>query len=333
MDMEQEMVSKHRTNADVEHLKALHKGMLRVRTSESALMKLFADGEIPGFIHLSLGQEAAAVGVCQALAPQDTLATTHRGHGHVIARGMALDLFFKELLGRAGGKCGGRSGSMHVADMDLGILGANGIVGASMPLALGSAIAHQTRKTDGVAVAFFGDGAMAEGALHETLNMAALWALPMLFVCENNGWSEFSPIDRQFKGTLAALADSFDLAYRGVDGNDVEAVFAVAADAIAHARTKGPFVLECQTTRLRGHYEGDAQKYRFVEEMEGLGARDALARSVNRLGKLGVSPVELEQLTSAVEGEVEQAVAAARADLLPDFGSALADVYTRREIA
>ena len=327
------MAAKHRTNADVEGLKALHAGMLRVRTCESALMKLFADGEIPGFIHLSLGQEAAAVGVCEALAPQDTLATTHRGHGHVIARGIALDLFFKELLGRAGGKCGGRSGSMHVADMSLGILGANGIVGASMPLALGSAIAHQTRKTGGVAVAFFGDGAMAEGALHETLNMAALWALPMLFVCENNGWSEFSPTDRQFKGTLAALAGAFGLAYRSVDGNDVEAVFAMAVDAAAHARTKGPFVLECLTTRVRGHYEGDAQKYRPAEEMEGLGARDALSRSTNRLGELGVSAAELEQLAAAVKGEVEQAVAAARAAPLPDFDSAFADVYTRQGTA
>ncbi len=322
------MVAKRRTNADVDVLKVLHTEMLRVRTCESALAKLFADGEIPGFIHLSLGQEAVAAGVCQALAPQDTLATTHRGHGHVIARGMALDLFFKELLGRAGGKCGGRSGSMHVADMSLGILGANGIVGAGMPLALGSAIAHQTMQTGGVSVAFFGDGAMAEGALHETLNMAALWALPMLFVCENNGWSEFSPTERQFKGTLAALADAFGLAYRSVDGNDVEAVFAVARDAVAHARSEGPFVLECMTTRVRGHYEGDAQKYRSAEEMQGLGSRDAISGSAVRLADLGVTAAELDGMAAAVEREVEVAIAAARADPLPDFDAARADVYT-----
>lgn len=327
------MAAKRGTNADVERLKALHGEMLRVRACESALMKLFADGEIPGFIHLSLGQEAVAAGVCGALAPQDTLATTHRGHGHVIARGMDLDSFFKELMGRAGGKCGGRSGSMHVADMSLGILGANGIVGAGMPLALGSAIAHQTRQTGGVAVAFFGDGAMAEGALHETLNMAALWSLPMLFVCENNGWSEFSPTERQFKGTLSGLAGTFGLGYRSVDGNDVEAVFAAAVDAVFHARAKGPFVLECMTTRVRGHYEGDAQKYRAAEEIEGLAAKDALPRSAARLVELGVPAAEIEQMAGAVDDEVGRAVAAARADPLPDFESALADVYTRPGIA
>lgn len=321
------------TNADIGTLKALHHTMLRVRACESALSKLFADGEIPGFIHLSLGQEAVAAGVCHALAPQDTLATTHRGHGHVLARGMALDLFFKELLGRAGGKCGGRSGSMHVADMSLGILGANGIVGAGLPLALGSAIAHQTRKTGGIAVAFFGDGAMAEGALHETLNMAALWKLPLLFVCENNGWSEFSPTDRQFKGTLSGLAAAFGLAQKTVDGNDVEATHQAAQEAVAHARSAGPFVLECLTTRVRGHYEGDAQKYRDAGELQRLSAKDAIARSAARLEALGVSDVEIAALSVSVDREVASAVAEARKDALPDFTAALADVYTRVEAA
>lgn len=327
------MAPKRKTNADVDALKKLHGTMLRVRICENTLSKLFADSEIPGFIHLSLGQEAVAAGVCAALAPQDTLATTHRGHGHVIARGMELDPFFKELLGRAGGKCGGRSGSMHVADMSLGILGANGIVGAGMPLALGSAIAHQTRKTEGVSVAFFGDGAMAEGALHETLNMAALWDLPALFVCENNGWSEFSPTDRQFKGTLEALAATFGIAYRRVDGNDVEAVSAAAQEAVAHARSKGPFVLECITTRVRGHYEGDAQKYRAAEEIEGLGTKDAIARSFARLVDLGVREDELHGIEEAIKSEVDAAVGSAKADQLPDFESALADVYTQKGAA
>lgn len=321
--------SDHGTNADIPRLKALHATMLRVRASESALSKLFADGEIPGFIHLSLGQEAVAAGVCQALKPQDTLATTHRGHGHVIARGMALDLFFKELLGRAGGQCGGRSGSMHVADMSLGILGANGIVGASLPLALGSAIAHQTRQTDGVAVAFFGDGSMAEGALHEAINMAALWNLPMLFLCENNGWSEFSPTDRQFKGSLSGLAAAFGVSHRLVDGNDVEATFLAAKEAVAHARDRGPFILECQTTRVRGHYEGDAQKYRDADEMQGLGGKDAITRSIIRLRELSVTDAEIDGIAAAVEQEVAAAVEAARQDGLPDFDAALADVYTK----
>ncbi len=159
-------VSKKKTIA-TDRLLTLHETMLVIRHSEAALANLFADGEIPGFIHLSLGQEAVAAGICDALEPMDTLATTHRGHGHVIARGMDLESFFKELAGRAGGMCAGRSGSMHVADLSLGILGANGIVGAGIPLALGSALAHQVRGTGGLAVAFFGDGAMAEGALYE----------------------------------------------------------------------------------------------------------------------------------------------------------------------
>lgn len=321
-----------RTNVDVDRLTRLHGTMLRVRASEAALAKLFADGEIPGFIHLSLGQEAVAAGVCAALDSRDTLATTHRGHGHVIARGMKLDDFFKELMGRAGGKCGGRSGSMHVADMSLGILGANGIVGASVPLALGSAIAHQTRRTGGVAVAFFGDGAMAEGGLHEALNMAALWKLPLLFVCENNGWSEFSPTERQFKGTLEGLAKAFGITYRRVDGNDVEAMVAAADEAVAHARGEGPFILECMTARVRGHYEGDAQKYRDSAELQGLGAKDPIARSAGRLAELGAGEGELGVLAAAVEAEIAAAVGAARADALPDFDAALADVYTGGEV-
>jgi pyruvate dehydrogenase E1 component alpha subunit len=311
-----------------DELLELYSVMLTVRASEAALAKLFADSEIPGFIHLSFGQEAVAAGVCAALDERDTLATTHRGHGHVIARGMDLESFFKELMGRAGGKCGGRSGSMHVADMSLGVLGANGIVGASVPLALGSALAHQTRKTGGVAVAFFGDGAMAEGALHEALNMAALWELPMLFVCENNGWSEFSPTSRQFKGTLEALAAAFGIRHHSVDGNDIEATARAARDSVGHARSQGPFVLECMTTRVRGHYEGDPQKYRSEDEKNALEARDPIALSVAKLRKAGVGAETLDRLEQEAEAAVASAIAAAREDVLPDFDAALADVYT-----
>jgi acetoin:2,6-dichlorophenolindophenol oxidoreductase subunit alpha len=312
-----------------DRLLELHATMLRIRASEAALAKLFADGEIPGFIHLSFGQEAVAAGVCAALGAQDTLATTHRGHGHVIARGMDLGSFFKELMGKAGGMCGGRSGSMHVADMSLGVLGANGIVGASVPLALGSALAHQTRQTGGVAVAFFGDGAMAEGALHESLNMAALWNLPIVFACENNGWSEFSPTARQFKGTLAGLAGTFGITHLRVDGNDVEATALAAQGAVAHARGKGPFVLECLTTRVRGHYEGDPQKYRSDEEKKALEAKDPIAISAARLRKAGIEQGVLDDLVRKADAAVASAIAAAREDALPDFDAALADVYTQ----
>lgn len=190
--------SRKRNTVQAEGLAALYRTMSLIRHVETALTRLFANGEVPGFIHLSIGQEAVAAGVAGVLLPQDSLATTHRGHGHVLARGMDVAGFMKEIMGREGGLCKGRGGSMHVADLSLGILGANGIVGAGIPIALGSAMAHRARKTGGVAVAFFGDGAMAEGVLHETLNMAALWKCPLLLVCENNGWSEFSPTSRQF---------------------------------------------------------------------------------------------------------------------------------------
>src|SRR5438876_9443890 len=217
--------------------------MTRIRAAETHIAKLYTAGEVPGFIHLSIGQEAVAAGVMSALSPQDTMTTTHRGHGHVIARGVRLDSFFKEVMGRAGGICGGRGGSMHIADLSLGILGANGIVAAGIPIAMGSALAHRIRKTGGVAVAFFGDGAMAEGVLHETLNLAALWQLPLVLVCENNGWSAFSPIERRFQGTLRALASAFGIRYRHIDGNDALGVANAADFIVSGARNGNPGVL------------------------------------------------------------------------------------------
>jgi len=303
--------------------------MTLVRQVELALGKLFADSEVPGFIHLSVGQEAISAGVASALQPQDTLATNHRGHGHVLARGIALEGFFKEIMGRAGGLCQGRGGSMHVADLKLGILGANGIVGAGIPIALGSAIAHAVRKTQGVAVCFFGDGAMAEGVLHETLNMAALWKTPLLLVCENNGWSEFSPTARQFAATLQALADAFGIAYTRVDGNDVEAVAAAAQRAADAARAgQGPQVLECLTQRVRGHYEGDPQKYREAAELDAAAESDPLRRARVTLGALDVAHEQMDAEESRIRERIDAAVAAARADALPRFEAALADVYT-----
>lgn len=302
--------------------------MRLIRTVENSLIKLFADGEVPGFIHLSVGQEAIAAGVVTALDERDSIATTHRGHGHVIARGIDLDLFFMELMGKQGGICGGRGGSMHVADMNIGILGANGIVGAGIPIALGSALAHSVRKTGGVAVAFFGDGAMAEGVIHESLNMAALWKLPLLFVCENNGWSEFSPTSRQFAAQLGSLAGAFGIPHLLVDGNDVEKVSAAARDLIAQARTDGPRVLECKTHRVRGHFEGDPQKYR-AEEDAGIGAEiDPLKRAEQALVARGVAAKVITGIVADAEARVAAAIEKGRADTQPDFERALSDVYT-----
>lgn len=312
-----------------DRLLALWQTMTLVRQSELALVRLFADSEVPGFIHLSVGQEGISTGVASALQPQDTLATNHRGHGHVLARGMDLDGFFKEIMGRAGGLCQGRGGSMHVADLRLGILGANGIVGAGIPIALGSAVAHAVRRSKGVAVAFFGDGAMAEGVLHETLNMAALWNCPLLLVCENNGWSEFSPTSQQFAAQLEALSAAFGIAYQKVDGNEVLAVSDAAHRAADAARGgSGPQVLECITQRVRGHYEGDPQKYRDAAEMGLAAEADPLQRARQSLLALGCTEDQLQSAGAAIDARIEAAVAAARADSLPAFESALADVYT-----
>ena len=199
----------------------LYADMRLIREVEQRLSLLFGDGEIPGFIHLSIGQEAVAVGVAGALRTDDTLASNHRGHGHAIAKGLDLSRFFLEIMGRSEGYCGGRGGSMHVADMSVGMLGANGIVGAGLPIAVGSALAHQLRKTGAIACVFFGDGALAEGVLHESFNMAALWRLPILFVCENNGWSEFSPAARQLATEPSKLAGTFEIPAERVDGNDI----------------------------------------------------------------------------------------------------------------
>lgn len=317
------------TNPDGSALLALYRTIKTIRTAENSLAKLFADGEVPGFIHLSIGQEAIAAGICSALAPQDTLATTHRGHGHVLARGLSLDLFFKEIMGKAGGVCGGRGGSMHVADMGLGILGANGIVGAGIPIAMGSAVAHQIRETGGIAVAFFGDGAMAEGVLHETLNMAALWRLPLLLVCENNGWSEFSPTSRQLAAKLELLAAAFNIPYVRVDGNDAVAVASAATDAVVRLRRgEGPAILECMTQRVRGHYEGDPQKYRDAQEIASLTERDPVTRAEAALLVQDISAEEIIRIGQEIDAQVAAAIESARADIEPTYETALSDVYT-----
>jgi len=307
----------------------LYAGMRLIREVEQRLSLLFGDGEIPGFIHLSIGQEAVAVGVAGALRTDDTLASNHRGHGHAIAKGLGLSRFFLEIMGRREGYCGGRGGSMHVADMAVGMLGANGIVGAGLPIAVGSALAHQLRKSGAIACVFFGDGALAEGVLHESFNMAALWKLPILFVCENNGWSEFSPAARQLATEPTRLAETFRIAAMCVDGNDVVAVRAAALAAIEAVRSGGgPRLIECSTTRVRGHFEGDPQKYRDPGEFDEIGRKDPLARAAGELRMLDVSESEIAAIDEAARRRVDEAVAAARAGTAPEPAAALADVYS-----
>jgi acetoin:2,6-dichlorophenolindophenol oxidoreductase subunit alpha len=306
----------------------LYRGLVLIRRCEERLSQMFADGEVPGFIHLSIGQEAVSVGVMAALTPEDTIASTHRGHGHAIAKGLSLDGFFAELLARETGLCKGRGGSMHVADMSVGMLGANGIVGAGLSIALGSALAHRTRKTGAIAVAFFGDGALAEGLLHECLNMAALWKLPLLFVCENNGWGEFLPTSKQLSFALKDLAAAYRIPHLCIDGNDVALVADHAVRIVSEVRGEGPRILECMTTRVRGHFEGDAQKYRDADELAALSARDPLRIAAGHLTELGFDEAALAAIAAEVEARIEASVEAARAAAFPAFADAMADVYT-----
>ena len=302
----------------------LYRWMVLIREAETNCGALFAAGEIPGFIHLSDGQEGVSVGVMASLRPDDTIASTHRGHGHALAKGLALDGFFRELMGKADGACKGRGGSMHVADLSVGMLGANGIVGGGIAIALGSGLAQKLRGGDGLAVSFFGDGALAEGIIHECLNIAQLKTIPMLFVCENNGWSEFSPTSTQVTFTLEKLAAAYGIPYFGIDGSDVEKVADLAADLVARIRReRGPIVLECSTTRIRGHYEGDSQRYRN----DPAPPVDPLAIARAALEARGIGAAELEEIEGAIRAEVQRAVEAARLSTEESLHEAQAEVY------
>lgn len=311
----------------VELAMTLLERMTRIRFVEERLHQLFSDGEIPGFLHLSVGQEAIPVGLCVALRDTDTLASNHRGHGHALAKGIPLDSFFLELMAKADGICGGRGGSMHVADFGVGMLGANGIVGAGIPMAVGSALAHQLQGRGGIAVAIFGDGALAEGVLHESFNIAALWGLPILFVCENNGWSEFSPTSRQFNAPVTKIAETFSMEGVTVDGNDVFAVMEAAERLVEAARSGEPKVLECITSRVHGHYIGDAQKYRLETEIAEALTKDPIVRLEDWLAGNGVDRRSIGEMRESVTAEIEGAVERARNAGLPVFTDAAAAVY------
>ncbi len=249
---------------------ALYRKMLLVRAFEEKAAELFQDNRIPGFIHLSIGQEASAVGVCAALREDDFIASTHRGHGHLIAKGADPRRMFAELLGRATGCCKGKGGSMHIADFSLGVLGANGVVGGGFPIIVGAGLSIKLRQTDQVAVVFFGDGAANRGTFHEACNMAAIWNLPVVFICENNLYASTTPASYALAGgSVAGRAKAYGLPGHTVDGNDVLAVREAAQCSVARARGgRGPSIIENMTYRFRGHFEGDPQKYRSAEEID-----------------------------------------------------------------
>jgi acetoin:2,6-dichlorophenolindophenol oxidoreductase subunit alpha len=312
-------------------LKDLYESMVLIRETEETVLRLFSQNRMPGFIHSYIGEEAVAVGVCAPLRPDDYVTSTHRGHGHIVAKGGDLRLFFAELYGKAEGYCKGKGGSMHVADLDLGILGANGIVGAGIAIAAGAALAAQLRGSDQVAVSFMGDGATDTGVFHESLNLAALWDLPVVFVVENNGYADFiAQRDHQRIEQVSGRAAAYGMVGETVDGNDVEKVQRAASDAVDRARGgRGPTLLECVTYRWRGHFEGDPQPYRSQDEVEAWKEHDPLGLAERRLAARGeLDEAERDAIRDAVRAKVADAVEFAEAAAMPDPLSALEDVYT-----
>jgi len=311
-----------------------YRRMRRIRVFEEKLAELVNAGRLAGFLHLYAGQEAVAVGVCAHLGDRDHLASTHRGHGHCIAKGVDVRGMMAELFGRASGICKGKGGSMHIADLDKGMLGANGIVGAGVPLAVGAALTARVKKTGGVAVAMFGDGASNQGQFHEALNLAAVWKLPALFVVENNGYGEATPMEFVTAvRDIAVRAASYGMPGVIADGMDFFDVYAKANEAIARARRgDGPTLLECKTYRYFGHYVGDNVKYRTKEETERWRERDPLAAFEKRAVADGVmEPGNLRRIDAEVAAEIEAAVAAAEAAPLPGPDDVLTDVYANTE--
>ena len=301
--------------------------MLTIRKAEERLARDFKAGSLPGPVHLYIGQEAVAVGLCCHLDDDDWITSTHRGHGHFLAKGGDVGSMFSEIYGRSTGICGGMGGSMHVADVSRGILGANGIVGGGIGLATGAALSALLDGRGKVAVCFFGDGAAAQGVLSEALNLAALWKLPLVLVCENNGFSEFSPSSRVIAGEIYGRAEPFDVPAVVVDGNDIEATAAAAGEAVARARKgDGCTLIEARTYRIHGHVEGEdaflKTRYRSDEEIERWRQADPVARYVSTLEKRGeISFDRFEALQSEVTAEIERAADAASEDPYPAIGS------------
>ena len=308
-------------------LPALYRRMLLIRRMEERLGDVVQSGELPGPVHLYIGQEAVAVGVCAHLTDADWIASNHRGHGHFLAKGGTPHAMVAEIFGRDTGICHGKGGSMHVADFSRGILGANGIVGGGIGLAAGAALAAQLDRKSCVSVVFFGDGGANQGVVSEVLNIAAIWKLPLLLVCENNGFSEFSPTSTVTAGEIAARAQPFGIPGITVDGNDVISVWRASAEAVGRARAgRGPTLLEARTYRWRGHVETEksflSEAYREDGEIAEWRARDPIVRLEMQLLEGGTAQGDIDVIRSEITGEVERAYAQALADPIPPEASA-----------
>jgi pyruvate dehydrogenase E1 component alpha subunit len=287
-----------------------YRQMLRIRLFEERVNKLFAAGHLYGTTHLYIGQEAVAVGVCGALTPDDQTSSTHRGHGHFLAKGGNMKRMMAELFGNEAGYCQGRGGSQHMADMEIGFLGSNGITGGGIPIATGAALSAKLLKTKRVVVSFFGDGATNQGVFHESLNMASIWDLPIVYVCENNLYGMSTPISYVSKvKDLAVRAKSYDMPAVVVDGCDVSAVYKAAREAVAQARQgKGPTFMECKTYRWLGHSKSDPRKYRSKEEEAKWRERCPIRAIIPNLKDAGYSDQEIENIKKEVSVEVEASV-------------------------
>jgi pyruvate dehydrogenase E1 component alpha subunit len=305
---------------------------VRIRTFEDNANQLYLSAKMPGLTHMYSGEEAVAVGICEALTDFDRITSTHRGHGHCIAKGAEFQAMFCELLGKVEGYCRGKGGSMHIADQSHGNLGANAIVGGSMGIATGSALRAKLQGSDDVTVCFFGDGATAQGLMYEVMNMAALWRLPVIYACENNGYSEYTPTAEIAAGSITARAEAFGIEAFRVDGQDVLAVNELAQRLVARCRKgEGPFFVELETYRYHGHHVGDINRayYRSKdEEQQWKTERDPILRFGEWLIGQGVATADdLTAIGDAVRADAEAAVAHAEAAPYPDAEEVSMHVY------
>lgn len=314
-----------------EQLIEMYVTMNRIRTFENRVAELFAAGKIPGFVHLYVGEEAVATGVCANLTDRDYITSTHRGHGHLIAKGGDIRLMMAELFGKKTGYCKGKGGSMHIADLDLGIMGANGIVGGGPPLAAGAALACQYLGNGSVAVCFFGDGAANQGTTHEAMNLATCWKLPVVFVNENNMYGISScTLNSMCVPNIAERAAAYDMPGVVVDGNDVIAVHEASSEAIDRARQgRGPSLIECKTYRHRGHFEGDPCVYRDASELQEWKEKDPIPRLEKKLLEMGgLTERKVAEIAASLKESLAAAEKFAEESPLPDVSELTEDVYS-----
>ncbi len=309
----------------------LYRTMRRIRAFETCVAELFAANRMPGHVHLSTGEEAVAAGICSILKQEDYITSTHRGHGHMIAKGAEPRRMMAELYGKTTGYCKGKGGSMHIADFSLGVLGANGVVAGGFPIAVGAGLSCKLRKSDQVVACFFGDGASNRGTFHEAVNMASIWKLPILFVCENNQFASTTPFSYSSSvKSIALRAGGYGIPGKSIDGNQVLEVRKAAREAVNRARErKGPSLLEAMTYRIRGHYEGDPQRYRTREVVEEQAAnRDPIRQFQDFLSKKEILTGDLDrQIEDEIDQEMKEAIRFAEESPLPLPTDALEDLY------